>query len=142
MLLTITTGRLLTEPKGDPDNGIGDLYEILGWMTEDSPFTHQLGRFAKECEPWLLKWFPELAPCGVESSLASLDRWIKTDRTGTAQEGIKMWLTELKMMFPELKDAYEVPRIPKENHAIKHPLEELVEMRGGKTDGIVVFETA
>lgn len=138
-ILTVTTGRLLTEPK-DGGNGIGDLYEILGWMTNDSPFTHQLGRFAEECKPWLFKWFPELAPCGVESSLASLDNWISKDRTGTAQEGIKMWLAELKIMFPNLKHDYDVPRIHAGDHQRKNPVAELIEMRESK-DGIIVVNT-
>lgn len=139
VLLTVVTDRLLTQGKGPRDNGIGDLYDILGWMTNDSPFTHQLGRFMEECKPWLLKWFSEITP--ALASLASLDKWLKADKTGTGEEGIKMWLTELKMMFPEIKDSYDVPRIPAENHASKNPLEELVEMRGGKTDGIVVLAT-
>ncbi len=60
VLLTVTTGRLLTQSRGPRDNGIGDLYELLGWMTNDEPFTHQLPRFADECKPWILQWFPEL----------------------------------------------------------------------------------
>jgi hypothetical protein len=130
VLLTVTTDRLLTEPK-DGGNGSGDLYELLGWMTEDSPFTHQLGRFAEECKPWLFKFFPELAPCGVSSSLASLDRWLKADRTG-GQEGIKMWLAELKLMFPSLKDNYDVPRIHVGDHKRVDPVTELVELRESK----------
>jgi len=59
-ILTVTTGRLLTEPKSADDNGIGDLYKLLDHMTNDSNFTHQLGRVLEECKPYLLKWFPEL----------------------------------------------------------------------------------
>ena len=60
-VLTVTTGRLLTAPTEDGGNGIGDLYEILGWITmESSPNTHQLGRFADECKPYLFRFFPEL----------------------------------------------------------------------------------
>lgn len=130
VLLTVTTGRLLTEAKGPSDNGIGDLYEILGWMTEDPPFTHQLGRFGEECKPWLLTWFPELAYASV--SLNSLDKWLKADKTGTGSEGVKMWLAELKMMFSSIKDSYDVPRIPKEDHTPKDPVEELEEMLSEK----------
>lgn len=60
-ILSVTTGRLLTESAGPDDNGLGDMYRLLEWMTGESPFTHQLPRFGKECEPWLLGWFPELA---------------------------------------------------------------------------------
>lgn len=137
VLLTVTTGRLLTEPH-DGGNGIDQLYAILDWMTNDQNFTHQLPRVAEECKPWLFKWFPELAPCGVQSALDSFDRWRKADKTGTAQEAIKMWLTELKMMFPTLKDEYDVPRIHPPDHARKDPVKELIEMVEDKSKVITV----
>jgi hypothetical protein len=136
VLLTVTTGRLLTQPRNG-SNGIEDLYEILGWMTNDSPMTHQLPRFGDECKPWLLKWFPELAPCSVAGSIESLRRWISKDRTPDRQEGVKMWIAELKTMFPAIKDNYEVPKIPAESHAVKNPISELLEMRGG--EGVVAL---
>lgn len=126
-ILTVTTGRLLTKGGGDRDNGIGDLYKILDWMTGDNLFTHQLPRAGEECRPWLLKWFPELAPCSV--GLSKLDEWISKSRDGT-ETGIIMWLAEQKMMFPALKDFYDVPQIPS-GHVVKDPMEELIEMRGG-----------
>lgn len=109
VVLTVTTGRLLTEPKGPDDNGISALYEILNWITGDSLFTHQLPRAEESARPWLLKCFPELAP--ASGCLDNLDGWLKADRTG-GQEGIKMWLTELRMMFPELKENYQIEPMP------------------------------
>jgi hypothetical protein len=127
-LLTITTGRLLTTPVSDRDNGIGQLYEALEHITGEAPFTHTLGRFSREAKPYLLKCFPELAPCGVQSSLDSLDKWIKSDRTPQKQEGIRMWLTELKMMFPAIQDAYDVQPMPPGSHVSKNPIEEMHEI--------------
>ena len=135
-ILTVTTGRLLTKTEGPTDNGIGKIYEILGWMTDDSPFTHQLGRFGDECRPWLLRWFPDLAPCSAMTE--SLDRRIKADQTG-GQEGIRMWLAELKMMFPAVRDEYDVPRIPVDDHERKNPIDELVAMCG-TNEGVIVVE--
>lgn len=135
-VLTVTTGRLLTERKGEHDNGIGDLYEILGHMTNDSPFTHTLGRFAEECKPHLLEWFPELK--AVNACLGNLDKWIACDRTGTAQEGIKMWLAELKLMFPEIKKEYEIGQIPEKDHGVKNPIEELQSMMKPEQELIVL----
>lgn len=66
VLLTVTTGRLLTESKGPRDNGISDMHELLAWMTNDQPWSHMVGRFAIECKPWLLRWFPELAKVRVD----------------------------------------------------------------------------
>lgn len=109
-VLTVSTGRLLTVPKGPDNNGIGDLYEILNWITTDNLFTHQLPRAERAARPWLLKCFPELAP--VSDSLHSLDRWLASDQAGTPQEAIRMWLTEVKAMFPDLKDNYEIAPMP------------------------------
>lgn len=81
VLLSVTTGRLLTEAKSPTDNGIDDLYEIL-----------------------------ELAYCSTDKALKSFDGWLSHDKSGGG-EAIKMWLTELKNDFPQLKDNYEVPKI-------------------------------
>lgn len=134
VLLTVTTGRLLTEQKAEDDNGIQDLYEILGHMTNDSPFTHQLPRFGEECRPWLLRWFPELGI--AEASLRQLDECIAKAPT-CPDEGVNMWLTELQMLQPELKAEYDVPQIPADDHERKHPYDELVAMRG-TDEGIVL----
>jgi len=134
-ILSVTTGRLLTKSKGPTDNGIEDMYQLLGHMTGDSPFTHQLGRFADECKPWLFRWFPELKM--ANAALPKLDEWIKIDKTGTKEEGVKMWLAELKLLAPNIKDTYQIGRIPMDDHDKKHPYDELVIMRG-TDEGIVV----
>lgn len=72
-ILTVTTGRLLTKRKDPNDNGIGDLYEFLEWMCGEPPFTHTLGRFSKECKPYLFRWFPELTEPETDVNLARLD---------------------------------------------------------------------
>jgi hypothetical protein len=143
VLLTVTTGRLLTAPKGDRDNGISDLYELLGWMTIDEPFTHQLPRFAEECKPWLLRWFPELAECGTPLNLARLTELID----GAEQRGeppsvaLDMWLRWMSETgtCPGIKSEYDVPRIPADDHERKHPYDEMVAMRG-TDEGIIVVE--
>jgi len=136
-VLAVVTKRLLTESRGDRDNGIGDLYDILGWMANDSPCTHQLRRFGEECKPWLLRWFPELQP--TLGSLWALDEWLARSPT-CPDEGIKIWLAELKMMFPEIRDEYDVPRIPQDDHEQKDPYDELVATRG-TDEGIVLVTT-
>lgn len=125
VLLSVTTGRLLTERRSDNDNGIGDLYEILGWMTNDSPATHQLPRFSEECKPWLLRWFPELEATGSKASLDRLDVLLSNDPTGP-QVAVAMWIGGLD----SCKDSYDVPRIPVDDHEQKHPYDELVSERG------------
>ncbi len=137
-VLTVTTGRLLTESDAKhTGNGIDHLYELLNWMTADNLTTHQLGRAAEECKPWLLRWFPELTVCSV--CLDSLDKWISKDRTG-GDEGIKMWIAELKLMFPALKGEYDIPQIPADDHERKDPVDELIQMRGSD-EGVMFGST-
>lgn len=125
VILTVTTGRLLTERKGDKDNGISDLYDILGHMTGESPYTHTLGRFAEECKPYLYKWFPELGQ--AEVALSKLDEMIKI--SPTAQwDAVMIWLAYLSEVT-ECKVEYEIGRIPNEKHVRKNPIGELVEMK-------------
>jgi hypothetical protein len=137
VILTVTTGRLLTERKGPHNNGIGDLYEILNHLTGDSLFTHQLGRAGEACKPYLLQLFPELSM--VNACLNKLDGWLAVDRSECG-EGIKMWLTELKMMFPEIKDNYDVSPLP-EGWTSIDPMIEL-ESRVGKGRIITVAAPA
>lgn len=129
VLLTVTTDRLLTRPKGG-GNGIGDLYEILGWMTSDSPMTHQLPRFAKECKPWLLRWFPEIG-------LVNLDQLDELRGNGGEWNNIlDHWLKNQLAAIPGLKESYDIPRIPMDDHDAINPLQELVDMVG--EDKVVV----
>lgn len=123
-VLSLTTGRLLTEPYGEQDSDIDDPYELLQWITMDTLNTHQFGRLADECRPDLFRLFPELAY--ASANLDSLDRWLASAPT-CPQEGIKMWLTELRTMFPQIQMQYDVPQFPIA-HAIKDPVTELQEL--------------
>lgn len=124
VLLTVTTGRLLTKSKGPSNNGIGDLYELLGWMTNDSPMSHQLPRFGDECKPWLLRWFPILER--VNDKLDALDEIIKL--LG-AEKGVEAWLGGFANIMPQ---SFDVPRIPQDDHDKRCPIEEAVEMVGAE----------
>jgi hypothetical protein len=89
------------------------IYDILGYMTDDSPYTTQLGRFAEECSPYLeqrlgdaIKPYSEV-PEGVKDNL-SLYRWL---------HGV----TEGMNGDPFLK----VTKIGEDNHAVMDPITEL-----------------
>lgn len=118
VLLTITTGRLLTKRAGPNDNGIGDLYKALEWLTGEAPFTHQLPRFVKECTPWLLRWFPELSK--QNEKLADLDILLEQREPESACD---VWLASLG-----LPESFDVPKIPADDHTQKEALTELAEM--------------
>lgn len=134
-LLTVTTGRLLTQGKGPRDNGIRHLYEILGWMTHDEP-THQLGRFSEECRQWLLRWFPELAK--ADKQLSELDRAIECAKAAAKplEHAIDNWL-QLCVTDWGMKAEYDVGRIPADDHDVKNACDELVAMRG-TDEGIIL----
>jgi len=136
IILSVTTGRLLTKSKDKCDNGISDLYELLGYMTNDEPFTHQLPRFSEECKPWLLRWFPELELLTSEVNEFCDNLSSKEDLSRAAIDSYLLGLEE-KIG----KDEFEVPRIPMDDHEKKHPYDELVAMR--VTDvGIVITEVS
>ncbi len=66
-VLSVSSGRLLTQPSDkSEDNGIGQVYEVLEWMTGDPPFTHQLPQFAEKCKPRIHKWHPAIIEIDVE----------------------------------------------------------------------------
>ena len=136
VLLSVTTGRLLTKGKGEVDNGIGDIYDLLGWMTNDSPFTHQLPRFADECKPWLLRWFPELLPLtGDVIAFCNGLEGMTRDQIGAAIDGFVWGLGERIG-----QQSFDVPRIPADDHDRKDPIDELVAMRG-TDEAIVIVES-
>lgn len=126
-VLTVVTGRLLTKRKSRNDNGIGDLYEILAWMTDDEPYTHTLGRFGDECKPYLLEWFPALKH--AIGDLHILDEMVEGAKNGSGdpEDGIKIYLGWLRGER-ELLPFYDVPKIPKDDHTVKDPVAELKEM--------------
>lgn len=53
-ILSVTTGRLLSHRHMD------GIYDILGYMTGDTLFTHQLPRANDACKPVLLQQHPQL----------------------------------------------------------------------------------
>ena len=130
-VMSVTTGRLVTKGDGPRDNGIGDMYKLLGWMTDDSPFTHQLDRFAEECKPWLYRWFPELEKAESAESLAVLDELLGEP----GADGDTVITTWLRRIGQE-RWSYDIPKIPRDDHTARDPVAELVEMRGG-TEGVV-----
>jgi hypothetical protein len=84
------------------------VYEIINWITHGNLYTHELPGASDKCKPQLLRWFPELQP--TIASGKSLDECMEKAQT-CPDAAIKMWLTELKMMFPDIRDTYDVPRI-------------------------------
>lgn len=133
-VLSVTTGRLLTKGNGPNDNGIGAMYELLGWMTNDTPFTHQLGRFGNECKPWLLRWFPELVEVGQKVEMFC--KALKFTSVEAVPGCIDGFVYEIGNSLG--KHEYDVPRIPADDHERKNAYDEIVEMRGSDAGVIIV----
>jgi hypothetical protein len=125
-ILSVTTGLLLTKPKAPDDNGIGDLYELLNFMTGDSLFTHQLPRASTECGPWLLRWFPEL-----EAEGKRIKAFCETHRDDPD------FSARLEAEIPDL--SYFVTPIPADDHERINAYDELVQMRG-TDEGVVILD--
>ena len=115
-ILSVTSERLLTQPKNESEgNGIGQLYELLGWMTDDSPFTHQLPHFSRECKPWLLRMHPQLA-----DFMEHICRMCDDGKVNELQAE----------MIERLGETLPVAKIPQDDHERKNFYDELVAMRG------------
>lgn len=112
-ILTITTG-VLVAPRH-----MEAVYDILGFMTHDKPFTHQLPRFCEECAPELLRQHPQLKAVEVPSFDGCLD----ADR----QRVVGEWLAEQVLLFGE---TLPVTPIAGDDHTRIGPVVELASMVG------------
>lgn len=102
-VLSITTGYLLAP------NGIGNVYEILNWMTGDNLYTHQLPRVSRECKPFLLRQFPQLA---------------SVDASGVTPENFQARMAEWVKLHG---NEFAVEKLPPGEHYEIDPLSELAE---------------
>lgn len=126
-VLSVTTGRLLTKAKQN-SNGIEDMYELLSFMCGENVWTHQLGRFADECRPYILRQHPQLDI--AKSNLDTLDTLLaKSSRN--KQAACQEYISWLRKEF-ELLPQYELRPIPKDDHTSIEPQKELEEMVGKK----------
>lgn len=122
-LLSVTTGRLLTKPRGQHNNGIEDIYELVEHMTGEPAFTHQLPRFIRECRPVLLKLFPDLEKADV-SELDKLEPGI---------DSVEQWLKRCEEEW-EIPTRYSLSYGYVKNHISKGPVTELYEMLGNQPE--------
>lgn len=110
-ILTATTGRAIVS-----GGRSGELYELLGFMTGDAPYTHQLPRFRAECAPELIRQHPALE--FVSYSEADL----------SSPEAVDDWLAD---QADWLGERLPVAPLPPGRHVRRDPLAELAAMLGG-----------
>lgn len=105
-ILTIVTGIMVTS------EGIGGVYEILDWMTDDQLFTHQLPRASRECEPTLKALYPELAEV------------VPPDSSHLPDDRLEVfWLDWLNKQIAIFGEELPVPKLT--NHEAVNPISEL-----------------
>jgi hypothetical protein len=86
-VLSVTSGRLVAR------RHIGALYDLLGFMTGDTLFTHQLPGASDACAPELLRQHPWLA--GIE-----VPDWSHLDRSDieVVKAAIFGWVDEMELI--------------------------------------------
>lgn len=106
-ILTVTTGRLVSPRHMD------GIYDILGWMTGESLFTHQLPRAAGECQGPLLAQHPDLAAVEVPESFGDGPE---------AEAAVACWLAAQVAVYGETR---EVAPLAPGDHTHIDPLTEM-----------------
>ncbi|TIT43728.1 MAG: hypothetical protein E5W76_05415 [Mesorhizobium sp.] len=94
------------------ENHMQGVYEVLGWMTGESLYTHQLPRVGREATPVILALHPELEAAVAEAEQVNGDNW-------------REWLATWKARYGE---TITVPLLTIEQHERIDPVSELAEM--------------
>lgn len=132
-VLSVTTGVLLSPTLMD------GIYKILNFMTNDNLFTHQLPRAARECAPYLLKQFPQLATLPYpEVDDQEVDDPMADEVRKTSNK-IK-WMDWLDEQVKVLGEEFDVQPIPMDDHEYKDLIQEMIEMRGGRVEDVIVIQ--
>lgn len=98
---------------------IEGVYDILGFMTDSEPFTHQLPRLSDEVKPYLAAEHPELAKVEIPEKFE-----------GETREDVELSIiTWLDSLYPTFGTEVLVSRVPAEAHTEIHPLVELMQMK-------------
>lgn len=129
-ILSITTGRLVSP------RHIDGVYDILGFMTGESLFTHALPRASDVCKPFLLSRYPQFSGESMAKELTRLSELLKGTNRDDSMAVVNSWLKELGAVYGEMHD---VESLPKKAYEAKHPAQELVDM-GVNPEKIVVVQ--
>lgn len=120
-VLSITTGRLVSY------RHMEGVYAILGWMTGESLFTHQLPRAMRECLPEILRQFPVLAEVRLPADPASLGNIdVRHDWIDSVRKNLSLGSHLAIAPLPEREPQYDTP------------IADAVEMMGDPTKVLVI----
>lgn len=121
-IITITSGGIMVSPRK-----IKGVYDILGWMTGEQLFNHQLIRALGQCEPILKELYPAIAAIKIPN----FDHLPESDR-GDA------WITWLGQQADLFGETLPVPKLTV--HTPVDPIQELTEMMVNKPIIVVASE--
>ena len=88
-VISVATGRLVS-----PRHMTG-VCDILQFMCDESPFSHQIARFIRECEPFILCQYPQFALPAFQPALDELDTWLQRGTREQASELVQEWLLKV-----------------------------------------------
>ncbi len=101
---------------------IGEVYQILNFLTGESLYTHQLPRARDAAAPILAQRFPELA--AIDTSDVTPANW-------------RAWLREQRRIHGNTR---QLTPLPVGTYQAHDPIAELVTMRGGDASNIIVVK--
>ena len=129
-VLSVTHERLVSP------RHIEGVYDILGWMTGDQLYTHQLPRAGRTCKPALLAQFPELNAPEIQSSLDAMLIELEPLQTKESRMVvINRWLDEQAKVYGEM---LAVAPLTNGDYVTIDPLIELESMVG--KEKVIVVE--
>lgn len=105
-ILSVTTEHLVSP------RHMNGVYDVLGYMTGDSLFSHQLPRAAAACAPALLAQHPQLADVTVPEDFGG-------------EQGVRTWLADQVDVYGERLDVTPLSAWQHQN-----PMEELADRIG------------
>jgi len=106
-----------------PD-GLGGLYEILDFMSGDEISTHQIPRTLRECRPYLIRQFPQLATPEMDIAIEEL-REMLTFEEEDVEKLMTGWLAKQVAKHGQM---LSVRPIPIQAHKVMNPARELLEL--------------
>lgn len=120
-VLTIVTGYILKV------GGMTAVYELLNFMTRDTIFTHEIPRAARECRPHLYRQHPFLSSPAFVAEVDRLNGQLDDPNlTSTARRQIcSAWVARQRRRYGA---RLLVRPIPRKDHALRHPLDDLIKM--------------
>lgn len=102
-ILCITTGRLVSS------RGIEGIYDILGFMMDETLWTHQLPDASKICKPLLLEQFPWLDSPEVDFAVGELAEMLERTEDKDTQNLVDGWVAKLtSKLIPDLNFPYKL----------------------------------